>query len=89
MDHDGAFLFVLSEKMVRTRAGRRCAGDHLHVQKQAPTLHLWQRTHRRQVGVAWCAQRRSFRVSPRILWSSCRISAVSTGPGDPGVFSMR
>ena len=86
--HDGPFPSVLAEKMVPARAGT-CAGDHLHVQRQAPTLHPWQCTHRRQVGVARCAHCRSLRVPPRILWNSCRIPAVSTGPGDPTVECFR
>ena len=43
-------IFVLSENVVRARAGNRRAGDHLHDERQAPPLHnCWQYTHRRQV----------------------------------------
>ena len=66
-------LFVLAEKVVRARAGRKCAGDHLHVQRQAPLLHSWQCTHRRQVWPGVLG--RSLRVSSRIQCNSCRIPA--------------
>lgn len=59
-------MFVLSEKVVRARAGKRRAGDHLHDERQAPLLqNCWQYTHRRQVR-PHAPLSRSLRIPSRI-----------------------